>query len=154
MATSAAASAGTPPPSGHTYVDHRSSPGESRFTAGSSSVDVEKQAAGDEAHLLNTTVRSISWRGVTVTVKDRETGLPKNIVEDMEGIVEAGMCYLFTEWMDGWTVMTSPEPVLVTCIPPLPSSQSPFSSVHHPPINSLTHSHHHHIHTQARYAHF
>ncbi|KAK3322407.1 P-loop containing nucleoside triphosphate hydrolase protein [Apodospora peruviana] len=53
------------------------------------SVDVEQQAVA-EAHLMNTTVRNITWRGVTVTVKDRHTGLPKAILENVEGIVEAG----------------------------------------------------------------
>ncbi|KAK0722966.1 P-loop containing nucleoside triphosphate hydrolase protein [Lasiosphaeria miniovina] len=52
-------------------------------------VDIERRAVA-EAHLQNTTVRNISWRGVTVTVKDRETKLPKAIVENVEGIVEAG----------------------------------------------------------------
>jgi hypothetical protein len=53
-------------------------------------VDIEKGIVVDD-HLTNTTVRSISWRNVTVTVKDRETKLPKAIVENVEGIVEAGM---------------------------------------------------------------
>ena len=35
-------------------------------------------------------MRNISWKGVTVTVKDRETKLPKVIVDNVEGIVEAG----------------------------------------------------------------
>jgi len=53
------------------------------------SVDIES-AAVSEAHLRNTTVRNLSWRGVTVTVSDRETKLPKVIVDNLEGIVEAG----------------------------------------------------------------
>ncbi|KAK0711016.1 P-loop containing nucleoside triphosphate hydrolase protein [Lasiosphaeris hirsuta] len=52
-------------------------------------VDIEHHAVA-EAHLRNTTVRNISWRNVTVTVKDRETKEPKTIVENVEGIVEAG----------------------------------------------------------------
>ncbi|KAK3357604.1 P-loop containing nucleoside triphosphate hydrolase protein [Lasiosphaeria hispida] len=52
-------------------------------------VDVEHHAVA-EAHLRNTTVRSLSWRNVTVTVKDRETKEPKAVVENVEGIVEAG----------------------------------------------------------------
>ncbi|KAJ4324157.1 hypothetical protein N0V84_003990 [Fusarium piperis] len=43
-----------------------------------------------EKHLLNTTVKNLTWRGVTVTVKDRETKKPKTIVDNVEGIVEAG----------------------------------------------------------------
>ncbi|KAK0622985.1 P-loop containing nucleoside triphosphate hydrolase protein [Immersiella caudata] len=52
-------------------------------------VDVERHAVA-EAHLKNTTIRHIAWKGVTVTVKDRETKLPKEILENVEGIVEAG----------------------------------------------------------------
>jgi ABC-type multidrug transport system ATPase subunit len=67
-------------------------------TAGSSEVevvteihqrDVEKHAM-TEGHLLNTTVQNISWRGVSVTVKDRETKLQKVIVDSVHGYVEAG----------------------------------------------------------------
>ncbi|KAI5460401.1 P-loop containing nucleoside triphosphate hydrolase protein [Mariannaea sp. PMI_226] len=43
-----------------------------------------------EKHLLNTNVKNITWRGVTVTVRDRETKQPKTIVDNVEGIVEAG----------------------------------------------------------------
>jgi hypothetical protein len=52
-------------------------------------IDIEKHAVA-EAHLRNTTVHNITWKGVTVTVKDRETKLPKTIVDNVEGIVEAG----------------------------------------------------------------
>jgi hypothetical protein len=41
--------------------------------------------------LLNSTINNITWRGVTVTVKDRETKQPKAIVDNVEGIVEAGL---------------------------------------------------------------
>ncbi|KAH8909854.1 P-loop containing nucleoside triphosphate hydrolase protein [Coniochaeta sp. PMI_546] len=51
--------------------------------------DIEKGTVAED-HLRNTTVQSISWSNVTVTVKDRETKLPKTIVENAEGIVEAG----------------------------------------------------------------
>lgn len=54
------------------------------------SMDVEQQPVA-EKHLLNTTVKNITWRGVTVTVKDRETKEPKAIVDNVEGVVEAGM---------------------------------------------------------------
>ncbi|KAF5698980.1 ATP-binding protein [Fusarium globosum] len=43
-----------------------------------------------EKHLLNTTIKNFTWRNVTVTVKDRETKQPKAIVDNVEGIVEAG----------------------------------------------------------------
>ncbi|KAI9167509.1 ABC transporter G family member [Paramyrothecium foliicola] len=45
---------------------------------------------GDEHHLLNTSVKNITWTGVTVTVKDRETKEPRAIVGNVDGIVEAG----------------------------------------------------------------
>jgi hypothetical protein len=53
------------------------------------SSDVEK-AAGDYAHLTNTTVQSFGWENVSVTVKDRESKLPKTIVSKVNGIVKAG----------------------------------------------------------------
>ncbi|KAF5681111.1 ATP-binding protein [Fusarium heterosporum] len=43
-----------------------------------------------EKHLFNSTIKNFTWRGVTVTVKDRETKQPKKIVDNVEGIVEAG----------------------------------------------------------------
>ncbi len=52
-------------------------------------MDVEGQAVA-EAHLQNTSVSSIVWKEVTVTVKDRETKLPKALVENVSGVVEAG----------------------------------------------------------------
>ncbi|ROW12376.1 hypothetical protein VMCG_00091 [Cytospora schulzeri] len=52
-------------------------------------LDIEKHAMA-EAHLKNTTVHNISWRGINVTVKDRETKQQKVIVDNVEGYVEAG----------------------------------------------------------------
>ncbi|KAH7143896.1 P-loop containing nucleoside triphosphate hydrolase protein [Dactylonectria macrodidyma] len=43
-----------------------------------------------EKHLINTTVKNLTWRGVNVTVKDRESRELKSIVQNVEGIVEAG----------------------------------------------------------------
>ncbi|KAK7755365.1 hypothetical protein SLS62_002592 [Diatrype stigma] len=43
-----------------------------------------------KAHLLNTTVHTLAWREVTVTVKDQSTKELRNIVDNVEGIVEAG----------------------------------------------------------------
>lgn len=51
--------------------------------------DVEQYALAD-AHLYNTLAQNISWRGITVTVKNRETKQPKAIVDGVEGYVEAG----------------------------------------------------------------
>ena len=51
--------------------------------------DVENNA-GDYADLTNTAVRSFGWTGVTVTVTDRQTKQPKDILSDVNGIVKAG----------------------------------------------------------------
>jgi hypothetical protein len=51
-------------------------------------VDVEKTV--DYAHLTNSSVRSFSFAGITVTVKDRQSGQPKAILNDVSGIVESG----------------------------------------------------------------
>ncbi|KAH6890536.1 P-loop containing nucleoside triphosphate hydrolase protein [Thelonectria olida] len=49
-----------------------------------------EQAPVAEKHLVNTTVKTFTWRGVTVNVKDRDTKQSKSIVDSVEGIVEAG----------------------------------------------------------------
>jgi hypothetical protein len=51
-------------------------------------IDIERGVAADA--FVNTTVRSLAWKGLTVTVIDRETKLPKTIVDNVDGIVEAG----------------------------------------------------------------
>lgn len=58
-------------------------------TIGLLGMDVEK---GADVHLRNTTVHNITWRSVTVTVKDRQTKQAKAIVDNVEGVVEAGKC--------------------------------------------------------------
>ena len=52
--------------------------------------DIEKMIGGDYAQLTNTNIRSFGWKGITVTVKDRQTQQPKNILSDINGIVKAG----------------------------------------------------------------
>lgn len=52
-------------------------------------LDMEKHAMAD-AHLENTTIHNISWHGINVTVKDRETKQQKAIVDNVQGYVEAG----------------------------------------------------------------
>lgn len=52
--------------------------------------DVEKASLGDYAHLNNDTVQSYSWENVKVTVKDRETKQPKDILSNVTGFVQAG----------------------------------------------------------------
>ncbi|TAQ83965.1 hypothetical protein B7494_g7711 [Chlorociboria aeruginascens] len=60
----------------------------------SSAVDIE-QKASIASYLMNTTISSFAWKGVTVTVKDHKTKLPKAILENAEGIVRAGeLCAL------------------------------------------------------------
>ena len=52
--------------------------------------DIEKMIGGDYAQLTNNNIRSFGWRGVTVTVKDRQSQQPKTILSDVNGIVQAG----------------------------------------------------------------
>lgn len=52
--------------------------------------DVEKMIGGDYAQLTNTNIRSFGWKGVTVTVKDRQTQQPKNLLNEVNGLVKAG----------------------------------------------------------------
>lgn len=54
-------------------------------------VDVEKDAAdADFAHLTNASLHHFSWHNVTVTVKDRSTKQPLDILSNVNGVVEAG----------------------------------------------------------------
>jgi len=52
--------------------------------------DIEKMIGGDYAQLTNTNIRSFGWKGVTVTVKDRQTQQPKTILSDVNGLVKSG----------------------------------------------------------------
>ena len=45
----------------------------------------------DREYLTNTSVRSFSWEGVTVNVKDRKTKKPKTLLQSINGFVTAGM---------------------------------------------------------------
>jgi ABC-type multidrug transport system ATPase subunit len=58
--------------------------------AGSTGSDPEWGHPDDGQHLVNNTVRCITWTDVTVTVKDRETKQPRAIVDSVSGFVEAG----------------------------------------------------------------
>ena len=60
------------------------------FTRDAFSVDIEAKAVPD-AHLMNDSVKTFLWQGVTVTVKDNKTGQPKAILNNVDGFVEAGM---------------------------------------------------------------
>jgi hypothetical protein len=60
-----------------------------------SSLDVEK-AASDYAPLTNHSVQSFSWEKVTVTVKDRHTKQPLELLSDVKGIINAGTSDLIT----------------------------------------------------------
>jgi len=53
--------------------------------------DIEKDTTGsDFAHLTNHVVQSFSWQHVIVTVKDRTSKQPIDILSSVSGIVEAG----------------------------------------------------------------
>lgn len=52
-------------------------------------LDVEKNG-GDYAHLTNTSIKSFGWEGISVTVKDRQTKQPKDILSSVNGMIKAG----------------------------------------------------------------
>jgi hypothetical protein len=52
-------------------------------------IDIE-QCAQDTSYLNNSVVQSLAWSDVTVTVSDRETKLPKQILSAVSGYVAAG----------------------------------------------------------------
>ena len=55
-------------------------------------IDVE-QCAHDTSYLNNSVVQDLAWSDVTVTVPDRETKLPKQILSDVSGYIAAGKCH-------------------------------------------------------------
>lgn len=57
--------------------------------------DVEKNG-GDYAHLTNTSIKSFGWEGISVTVKDRQTKQPKDILSSVNGMIKAGKTSLYT----------------------------------------------------------
>ncbi|KAJ5960867.1 uncharacterized protein N7479_008017 [Penicillium vulpinum] len=52
------------------------------------SPDLEHNDSG--RFLMNETVRNFSWQGLTVTVKDRETKQPRDLINDISGDVQHG----------------------------------------------------------------
>lgn len=62
---------------------------EARSIQDAFSVDIEQKAV-DGAYLHNTTVHSLAWQGITVNVKDRQTNKSKTILDNIDGIVNAG----------------------------------------------------------------
>ncbi|KXJ88089.1 putative ABC transporter [Microdochium bolleyi] len=52
--------------------------------------DIEMMAGNGHAQLTNTYIRSFGWRGISVTVKDRQSKGQKEILSDINGSVKAG----------------------------------------------------------------
>lgn len=53
------------------------------------SVDLERNQS-EQGFLLNNTVHSLAWRQLIVTVKDRQTKKPKDLICGIDGSVEQG----------------------------------------------------------------
>lgn len=51
--------------------------------------DIEKNE-DDHSHLTNTTISSFCWEDVSVTVKDRSSHQPKNLLTNVSGSLAAG----------------------------------------------------------------
>jgi hypothetical protein len=51
-----------------------------------------EQNSSEEAFLLNNTVHCFAWRQLIVTVKDRQTRKAKDLICDINGRAEQGMC--------------------------------------------------------------
>ena len=64
---------------------------ENTSTTTSDHADVEKDAGLDYAHLTNTTIKSFGWENISVTVKDRHSKQPKDILSNINGFVKPGM---------------------------------------------------------------
>lgn len=63
--------------------------GASDSKAGSPDLDLERN---DARHFLtNASVSQFSWNGLNVTVKDRQTKEPRDLIHDISGDVRQGM---------------------------------------------------------------
>lgn len=65
------------------------------------SLDVEKDAGTDYAHLTNNSVHSFSWEDITVTVKDRHTKEPLRILSGINGTIKAGTLDMYSGDLQG-----------------------------------------------------
>lgn len=61
-------------------------------STGSTTPDLERN---ENRFLMNNTVHDFSWTDLTVTVKDRRTKQPRNLIDASSGTVQQGMsiCY-------------------------------------------------------------
>ncbi|KAF2012827.1 ATP transporter [Aaosphaeria arxii CBS 175.79] len=57
---------------------------------GKESEDLEKNSFSEYTHLRNTSIKTLSWKDITVTVNDRHDGSPKEILSSISGIASGG----------------------------------------------------------------
>lgn len=60
---------------------------------GATTGDIEGNKS-EQAFFLNDTISSFSWQQLTVTVKDRHTKQPKDLISNINGSVEQGLSEL------------------------------------------------------------
>lgn len=51
----------------------------------------DAESAAADTHLLNETVQELSWRGISVMVRDKATKNERKILDNVGGTVKAGM---------------------------------------------------------------
>lgn len=61
----------------------------------SGAIDLERN---DHQFLMNNTVQSFTWDNLTVTVKDRRTKKPRNLIEGCSGTAHHGITLQQTVW--------------------------------------------------------
>jgi hypothetical protein len=74
--------------------------GASDSNAGSPELDLEHNEASH--FLMNGSVSRFSWSGLNVTVKDRQTKRPRDLIHDISGDVRQGMCIRFKFYLFDW----------------------------------------------------
>ena len=52
--------------------------------------DVEEMVGGGHSQLENKTVKTFVWNGATVSVRDRRSNQSKDILSNVDGVVNAG----------------------------------------------------------------
>lgn len=71
-------------------------------TPATMSSDAEKQTS-TKLYMLNSVAHSLSWANITVTVKDRATHEPRDLISNVSGRVQAGTCICSSTKKGRWS---------------------------------------------------
>jgi ABC-type uncharacterized transport system YnjBCD ATPase subunit len=100
------------------------------------SIDLDlEQNARHNSQLDNKSVRSFTWQGLSVTVKDLKTGEPKKILSNVDGCIHAGQSHSVFAGCLGFTLID----VYSACIGEMLAVMGPSGSGKTTLLNALAH---------------